>query len=58
MVKNIVIIGGGFAGVAVASGLEKQLDKSGDKDHRIILIEKVIWWWSIKCKYLQLTMAG
>jgi NADH dehydrogenase FAD-containing subunit len=42
MVKNIVIIGGGFAGVAVASGLEKQLDKSGDKDHRIILIEKVI----------------
>lgn len=40
-VKNIVIVGGGFAGTQVANALEKALVKSNDKDHRIILIEKV-----------------
>lgn len=40
-VKNIVIVGGGFAGISLASALEKALTKSNDKDHRIILVEKV-----------------
>lgn len=40
-VKNIVIVGGGFAGVGLANALEKALTKSNDKDHRIILVEKV-----------------
>jgi NADH dehydrogenase FAD-containing subunit len=41
-VKNIVIVGGGFAGVAIVNALEKALAKSNDKDYRIILVEKVI----------------
>lgn len=40
MTKNIVIVGGGFAGIGVANALEKALAKSDDQEHRIILIEK------------------
>lgn len=40
-VKNIVIVGGGFAGTQIASALEKILGKVNDKEHRIILVEKV-----------------
>ncbi|KAI8644128.1 hypothetical protein BD408DRAFT_384302 [Parasitella parasitica] len=40
MTKNIVIIGGGFAGITVAGALEKALAKSNDQEHRIILVEK------------------
>lgn len=41
-IKNIVILGGGFAGVGVARGLEKELADARDDQYRIILIEKVI----------------
>jgi NADH dehydrogenase FAD-containing subunit len=41
MVKNIVIVGGGFAGTQVASALEKALVKANNQAYRIILIEKV-----------------
>lgn len=37
-VKNIVIVGGGYAGIQTANSLEKALTKSNDKDHRIILV--------------------
>lgn len=40
--KNIVIVGGGFAGTQVAKDLEKQLVKLKDQECRIILVEKVI----------------
>ncbi|CEP11943.1 hypothetical protein [Parasitella parasitica] len=40
MTKNIVIVGGGFAGTAVAGALEKALAKSNDQEYRIILVEK------------------
>lgn len=39
--KNIVIVGGGFAGVETANVLEKELTRSNDSQYRIILIEKV-----------------
>lgn len=39
--KNIVIVGGGFAGTQVAKALEKQLVKLKDQECRIILVEKV-----------------
>ncbi|CAO3610137.1 unnamed protein product [Mucor hiemalis] len=39
-VKNIVLVGGGFAGIGTANALEKALLKSNDQDHRIILVEK------------------
>lgn len=39
--NNIVIIGGGFAGISIANALEKALAKTKDTKHRIILIEKV-----------------
>ncbi|KAL7326626.1 hypothetical protein PS15p_208931 [Mucor circinelloides] len=39
MTKNIVIVGGGFAGTAVANALEKSLAASNDQEHRLILIE-------------------
>jgi NADH dehydrogenase FAD-containing subunit len=39
--KNIVIVGGGFAGIQLANALEKALVKSNDQEHRIILVEKV-----------------
>ncbi|CEG63917.1 hypothetical protein RMATCC62417_00983 [Rhizopus microsporus] len=39
-IKNIVILGGGFAGVGVARGLEKELADARDDQYRIILIEK------------------
>jgi hypothetical protein len=48
MTKNIVIVGGGFAGIGVANALEKALAKSNDQEHRIILIEKVFY---IACLY-------
>ncbi|KAG1146352.1 hypothetical protein G6F36_015042 [Rhizopus arrhizus] len=38
--KNIVIVGGGFAGVETANVLEKELARSNDSQYRIILIEK------------------
>ncbi|KAG1039564.1 hypothetical protein G6F43_012470 [Rhizopus delemar] len=38
--KNIVIVGGGFAGVETANVLEKELTRSNDSQYRIILIEK------------------
>ncbi|KAI8076153.1 hypothetical protein BDF21DRAFT_422715 [Thamnidium elegans] len=38
--KNIVIVGGGFAGTQVAKALEKQLVKLKDEECRIILVEK------------------
>lgn len=41
--KNIVIVGGGFAGTQVAKALEKQLIKSKDQECRIILVEKVYY---------------
>lgn len=41
MTKNIVIVGGGFAGTAVANALEKSLAASNDQEHRLILIESV-----------------
>ncbi|KAI8354572.1 hypothetical protein EDC96DRAFT_466141 [Choanephora cucurbitarum] len=41
MVKNIVIIGGSFAGTQTAIALEKALSKANDQEHHIILIEKV-----------------
>lgn len=37
--ENIVIIGGGYAGVLVAKELEKRLKSR--KQYRILLIEKV-----------------
>lgn len=43
MTKNIVIVGGGFAGIGVANALEKALAKSNDQEHRIILVEKVCY---------------
>lgn len=48
MTKNIVIVGGGFAGTGVANALEKALAKSNDQEHRIILVEKVCY---IACFY-------
>ncbi|KAG2193861.1 hypothetical protein INT47_010006 [Mucor saturninus] len=39
-VKNIVIVGGGFAGTQLATALEKILTKVNDKEFRIILVEK------------------
>lgn len=50
MTKNIVIVGGGFAGTAVANALEKSLAASNDQEHRIILIESV-------CDYRDLIFA-
>lgn len=41
-IKNIVILGGGFAGVGVARGLEKELADARDAQYRIILVEKVM----------------
>lgn len=41
MVKNIVIVGGGFAGTQTAAALEKTLSKASNKEYRIILVEKV-----------------
>lgn len=41
--KNIVIVGGGFAGTQVANELEKQLIKANDQECRIILVEKVMY---------------
>ncbi|KAL9548220.1 hypothetical protein MBANPS3_005782 [Mucor bainieri] len=41
MTKNIVIVGGGFAGTAVANALEKSLAAANDQEHRIILVESV-----------------
>jgi NADH dehydrogenase FAD-containing subunit len=41
MSNNIVIVGGGYAGTQIAKALEKQLAKSNDTKHRIILVEKV-----------------
>ncbi|KAI9366668.1 hypothetical protein BD770DRAFT_311508 [Pilaira anomala] len=38
--KNIVIVGGGFAGTQVANELEKQLIKANNQECRIILVEK------------------
>lgn len=39
MVKNIVIVGGGYAGVMLATKLERSIAKC--QDYRIIMIEKV-----------------
>lgn len=39
MVKNIVIIGGGYAGVMLVTKLERSISKH--QDYRIIMIEKV-----------------
>lgn len=39
--KNIVIVGGGAAGVKACTDLEKALIKTNDTIHRIILIETV-----------------
>ncbi|CAO3637012.1 unnamed protein product [Mucor fragilis] len=39
MTKNIVIVGGGFAGIGVGNALEKSLAASNDQEHRIILVE-------------------
>lgn len=41
MTKNIVIVGGGFAGTKVANNLEKALAKANDQEFRIVLVEKV-----------------
>ena len=41
MTKNIVIVGGGYAGVMIANSLEKALTKAKDQEYRIILVEKV-----------------
>lgn len=41
MTKNIVIVGGGFAGIGVGNALEKSLAASNDQEHRIILVEPV-----------------
>lgn len=36
-IKNIVVVGGGYAGVAAAQGLEKE----AGSQYRILLVEKV-----------------
>ena len=39
-IENIIVVGGGYAGVSTAQALEKKL--TGDNNYRIILIDKVI----------------